>query len=169
MSRHREMHGRTVQARRGAKRFVLSFAPRPCCSGAESTPAKSEYSTRQCHGGKAGTCHYRLCSSWDGGVGSGGRTLGIWTPISVSEIDLKSVAIATLRSVASDISAPAAARAAAARTLLELLGEIGRLQVEKRAGSESPLGEMSAAELEHEIARLARLASPRGKAVYRLL
>jgi len=28
---------------------------------------------------------------------------------------------------------------------------------------------MSAAELEHEIARLARLASPRGKAVYRLL
>lgn len=87
----------------------------------------------------------------------------------MSEIDLKALSIEVLCGVARDETAPAAARAAAARTILELLGEIGRLQVEKRAGSESPLGEMSVADLDREIARLASLAAPRRKASYRLL
>jgi hypothetical protein len=83
--------------------------------------------------------------------------------------NLKEIAVLTLREVARDEQAPAAARAAAARTLLELLGEIGRLQEARRNASDSPLGEMSAADLEREIARLARLAAPRRKASYRFL
>jgi hypothetical protein len=85
--------------------------------------------------------------------------------------DLKALSIETLSRVCRDAEAPAAARAAAARTLLELLGAIGRLQVPERQ-SEAPLAELSAAELDVEIERLARLANgvtkPR-KARYRLL
>jgi hypothetical protein len=84
-------------------------------------------------------------------------------------LSLKQIAIETLQGVCEDLLAPAAARAAAARTLLELLGEIGRLQVEKRSGTESPLGELSAVDLDREIARLAALAAPQRKARYRLL
>jgi hypothetical protein len=86
-----------------------------------------------------------------------------------NQSDLKALSIEVLVGVAQDSTAPAAARAAAARTLLELLGEIGRLQVEKRSGTESPLGELSAADLDREIARLAALAAPQRKARYRLL
>lgn len=51
------------------------------------------------------------------------------------------------------MKAPPAARAAASRTLLESLGDIGRLQDIVRR-SEKPLNEMNAAELDAEIARL---------------
>ena len=67
--------------------------------------------------------------------------------------ELRDIAMLALVSVAANAKAPAAARAAAARTLLESLGDIGRLQeVAKR--SEKPLNEMTAAEVDSEIARL---------------
>lgn len=67
--------------------------------------------------------------------------------------DLERVAIEALRDVASDRKAPAAARAAAARTLLETVGRIGRLQTTAPA-DQRPLHEMSAADLASEISRL---------------
>lgn len=75
--------------------------------------------------------------------------------------DLEQVAIGALRAVASDRNAPAAARAAAARTLLETCGRIGRLQ-ETAPTDARPLDEMSAGELSAEIERLqsARRAEP---------
>ena len=66
---------------------------------------------------------------------------------------LRSVAITALVAVAKDAQAPAAARAAASRTLLESLGDIGRLQETVRQ-AEKPLNEMSANEVDQEIARL---------------
>jgi hypothetical protein len=66
---------------------------------------------------------------------------------------LRQVAMDALLAVAKDHNAPAAARAAAARTLLESLGDIGRLQEATRAG-EKPLTEMTPQELDEEIARL---------------
>lgn len=84
--------------------------------------------------------------------------------------DLKALSLAALQAVAGDATAPAAARAAAARTLLEYLGEIGRLQEARRDARDAPLGEMSASDLDREIARLAALAAPpKRKASYRLL
>ena len=76
------------------------------------------------------------------------------TPVSTPTKDeLREIATLALVSVAANAKAPAAARAAAARTLLESLGDIGRLQeVAKRA--EKPLNEMTAAEVDSEIARL---------------
>ena len=74
--------------------------------------------------------------------------------------DLEAIALAALRDVASDRKAPAAARAAAARTLLETAGRIGRLQA-PGSGTERPLNEMSASEIASEISRLrADRASP---------
>lgn len=67
--------------------------------------------------------------------------------------DLRREAVAALRAVAKDKAAPAAARAAAARTLLESIGDIGRLQELARAG-EKPLTELSPGEIDQEIARL---------------
>lgn len=65
--------------------------------------------------------------------------------------DLRRVALVALREVAADKAAPSAARAAAARTILESLGDIGRLQELARA-TEKPLAEMSLAELDEAIA-----------------
>lgn len=78
--------------------------------------------------------------------------------------ELKAIAIATLSAVASDVSAPAAARAAASRTLLEMMGLIGRLQVPE-SGSEKPLVEMSAGDLDAEIQRLEALVNGSAKRV----
>jgi hypothetical protein len=63
--------------------------------------------------------------------------------------------------VAADSAAPPAARAAASRTLLESIGDIGRLQEVSRA-AEKPLNEMNAKELDAEIQRLQpkRVAAP---------
>lgn len=70
-----------------------------------------------------------------------------------SKDQIRSVAITALLDVAQDEQAAPAAKAAAARTLLESLGDIGRLQEVARA-SEKPLNEMNAKELDAEIARL---------------
>ena len=67
--------------------------------------------------------------------------------------ELRIIAINALVAVANDKTAPAAARAAASRTLLESLGDIGRLQ-EMARQSEKPLTEMSPRELDQEIQRL---------------
>jgi hypothetical protein len=66
---------------------------------------------------------------------------------------IREVATSTLVSVSKDSKAPPAARAAAARTLLESIGDIGRLQSPTRQ-SEKPLNEMSKAEIDAEIERL---------------
>jgi hypothetical protein len=62
------------------------------------------------------------------------------------------LATQALMSVAGDANAPPAARAAAARTLLESIGDIGRLQELSRQ-AEKPLSQLTAAELDQEIAR----------------
>jgi hypothetical protein len=67
--------------------------------------------------------------------------------------ELEAIALAALRDVASDKRAPAAARAAASRTLLEHAGAIGRLQT-LGDRTKKPLSEMSAGELRSEIERL---------------
>jgi hypothetical protein len=67
--------------------------------------------------------------------------------------DIRKLALRALLEVADDPVAPSAARAAAARTLLESLGDIGRLQeVAQRA--EKPLNEMSPREINEELDRL---------------
>ena len=66
---------------------------------------------------------------------------------------IRAVATKTLVEVSKDTKAPAAARAAAARTLLESLGDIGRLQAVKGHG-DRPLSEMTQQEIEDEIRRL---------------
>lgn len=77
--------------------------------------------------------------------------------------DLKSIAIEALLSVAQDADAPAAARAAAARTMLETIGAIGRNQDTSKLDAARPLSEMSAAEIGEEIARLStKLPKPKG-------
>ena len=67
--------------------------------------------------------------------------------------EIRKTAVSALVRVAKDKAAPQAAVAAAARTLLESIGDIGRLQELARA-TEKPLNEMTATEIEEEIARL---------------
>lgn|SRR5262252_1514179 len=89
----------------------------------------------------------------------------------------KELALKTLRNVCNNLKAPASARAQAARTLLEYLGEVGRLQSAKRDSVSAPVSELSDADLDAEITRLAALARQSGTAakpakrknVYRLL
>jgi len=69
---------------------------------------------------------------------------------------LREIALLTLANVASDAVAAPAARAAAARTLLESLGDIGRLQA--LGGGAKPLSDMTAAEIDAEIEALAPAA-----------
>ena len=69
-------------------------------------------------------------------------------------LSLKDLALATLRTVCSDAEAPAAAKAGAARTILELLGEIGRNSSGAGDTSSKSLSELSSAELDAEIKRL---------------
>jgi hypothetical protein len=64
--------------------------------------------------------------------------------------EVRRVATLALLDVSGDKKAPPAARAAAARTLLESLGDIGRLQELSRA-SERPLTELSLSELDQMI------------------
>lgn len=66
--------------------------------------------------------------------------------------EIRRIATLALLAVSSDRNAPAAARAGAARTLLESLGDIGRLQEIARA-SERPLSELTLSELDAEIAK----------------
>lgn len=67
---------------------------------------------------------------------------------------IRAVSVKTLLDVSKDVKAPAAARAAAARTLLESLGDIGRLQNRQRQ-TDKPLSELTSGELDEELRRLA--------------
>jgi hypothetical protein len=61
---------------------------------------------------------------------------------------------ATLREVMADPTAPAAARAQAARTMAEMLGALGRhAPPPEDTGSTAPLRELSRQELERELLR----------------
>ena len=66
--------------------------------------------------------------------------------------EIRLIATSALLSVANNPKAPSAARAAAARTLLESLGDIGRLQEIARA-SQKPLSDLSLQELDEEISK----------------
>jgi hypothetical protein len=70
----------------------------------------------------------------------------------------KTLAISTLCAICKDATSPATARASAARTLLEVCGEIGRLQTEK-PNDDKGLHEMSRAELDAELRRLSSAVS----------
>jgi hypothetical protein len=67
--------------------------------------------------------------------------------------EIRRIATLSLIEVSANQKAPPAARAAAARTLLESLGDIGRLQ-ELAKGSQKPLADMSLTELDDEISRV---------------
>lgn len=67
--------------------------------------------------------------------------------------DIRRIATQALVRVAGDLSAPPAAVAAAARTLLESIGDIGRLQ-EVAKLAEKPTNEMTSVEIDEELARL---------------
>ena len=65
--------------------------------------------------------------------------------------ELANVATGTLKAIMTDTEAPAAARVQAARTVLEIAGEIGKTK--KDADDERPLSELSAEELTRLIDR----------------
>lgn len=64
-------------------------------------------------------------------------------------IDIRGVATQALLAVAANLDAPAAARAQAARTLLELVGALGPGRVPDTAAR--PVSEMTLAEIDDEI------------------
>lgn len=78
----------------------------------------------------------------------------------ISKDALRQIALNTLLAVAQDNNATASARAAAARTILETMGDIGRLQ-EMTRRSEKPLSELSPQEINAEIQRLSAPAKKR--------
>lgn len=67
--------------------------------------------------------------------------------------DVRALALDTLQAVCRDENAPAAARAAAARTLLEIEGAIGRHAVPPKP-QDKPLSGMSRAELIADLAAM---------------
>ena len=71
--------------------------------------------------------------------------------------ELTQRSLETLRSVAADAAAPAAARTAAARTLAEIAGLVGRRKTEQPQGDGRPTAELSLDELDKEIAALQAL------------
>ena len=68
----------------------------------------------------------------------------------------RELALKTLREICEKSDAPAQAKAGAARTILEMLGDIGRLQEQKKDSENKLLSEMSKSELDQEIAKIAR-------------
>lgn len=74
-------------------------------------------------------------------------------PILPTKDEVRRVAMDALLAVARDKAAPAQARAGAARTLLESIGDIGRLQEVARISDKSQT-ELSIGEIDEEIARL---------------
>ncbi len=70
----------------------------------------------------------------------------------------KDLAVKTLREICLDRDAPKQAKATAARTLLELSGDIGKLQSEKNVIKNKTLSELTKAELDAEIAKVSRPA-----------
>jgi len=74
--------------------------------------------------------------------------------IDLDSDSLRTAALKTLKGVAEDAAAPAAARASAARTLLEAIGAIGRMQDTRRLDDDRSATEMSPTEINDEIMRL---------------
>ena len=72
----------------------------------------------------------------------------------MAEKTLEELALDALRAVAGDSTAPAAARAAAARTLLEACGKLGRNQEIISDTKDKDLSTMSLSDLDKEIKRL---------------
>jgi hypothetical protein len=72
------------------------------------------------------------------------------------DLSIEELAVSTLRGVCDDSDAPAAAKGAAARTLLEYAGAIGRFSEGRGDLATKSLSEMSAAELDAEIMRLTK-------------
>ena len=69
--------------------------------------------------------------------------------------EIKAIALAALVDVAQNLKAPAAARAAASRTLMEAIGAIGRLQDLGRLDeSKRNAAEMTLEEINSEMQRL---------------
>jgi hypothetical protein len=87
-------------------------------------------------------------------------------PVDLSPETIKDTAMEALYSVASDGLAPSAARAAAARTMLEVIGAIGRNQDLSRGLGDPNPAEMTTGEISDEILRLSKkLPKPRIKKV----
>lgn len=74
----------------------------------------------------------------------------------ISSEVMRAEALTVLRSVMNDPETPAAARGAAARTVLEVMGAIGRHAVPPPVTSDKPLATMTRAEIDAELARLKR-------------
>ena len=68
----------------------------------------------------------------------------------------RALAIKTLREICNSDAAPMQAKATAARTLLEMLGDIGRLQQEKKERETKALHALTRRELDEEIARMGK-------------
>ena len=79
--------------------------------------------------------------------------------LGVSQQSERELAIKTLREICEDFSAPKQSKATAARTLLELSGDIGKLQT-SRPNETKNLHEMTRQELDVEIARMAPPSKP---------
>lgn len=73
---------------------------------------------------------------------------------------IRALSIDALLRVSGNDKAPAAARAAAARTLLEAIGVIGRNQDVSRMNENRSASEMTTAEIGEEIARLSQRLPP---------
>ena len=72
--------------------------------------------------------------------------------------EIRELAVETLCCICENVDAPDAAKGQSARTLLEVLGDIGKNSAGD-ALSDKSLTDMTAAELDREIARLSRLSS----------
>jgi hypothetical protein len=70
--------------------------------------------------------------------------------------EIKDIAMSALLDVAQNADAPAAARAAASRTMLEAIGALGRNQDLAKLDDKRSLAEMSPSEISDEISRLAK-------------
>ena len=68
----------------------------------------------------------------------------------------RALVVDTCRAVAADPDAPAAARIAAARLMAELLGLVGKIQASAIDAGEGAYSEMSAAEIDRQIALLSK-------------
>ena len=74
----------------------------------------------------------------------------------LSSLENKDLAIAVLREVAADRAAPAQSRQAAARSIAEIVGLLGKNSEPERDLTGKALSDMTAAELDAEINRLSR-------------
>ena len=83
----------------------------------------------------------------------------------MDENTLRNLALSTLRGICEDPKSPKNAKAVAARTLLETLGDIGKLQSQKPKENKM-LHEMNRDELDAELMRLApKATSANGKQI----